>query len=153
MAVVDLNNDGQLDFIVMNVPQFVEPFPFGKTPIAGKSIPKVFLSEGTKNNWIELNLIGTGKSNRNAIGAVVTLTSRAGRQMRLIAGGTSAYSAPSRTVHFGLGEDREATISVKWPDGRVQNFRDVPINKILTVTEGQRRLSGRGHRDGNDSDD
>ena len=150
MAVADLNNDGQLDFIVVNVPQFVEPFPFGKTPIAGKSIPKVFLSQGTNNNWIELNLIGTGKSNRNAIGAVVTLTTHSGRQMRTVAGGTSAYSAPSRIVHFGLGRDREAKISVKWPDGKVQIFRDVPINRVLTVTQGRRRLAASGSKDDGD---
>lgn len=155
MAVVDLNNDGQLDFIVVNVPQFVEPFPFGKTPIAGKSVPKVFLNEGTDNNWLELNLVGTGRSNRNAIGAVVTLTSESGKQQRSIAGGTSVYSAPSRVVHFGLGTDRRAEISIKWPDGSVQSFRDVPINKVLTAVEGRHRLSGRneGRKDRDDDDD
>ena len=153
MAVVDLNNDGHLDFIVVNVPQFVEPFPFGKTPIAGKSVPKVFLSQGTNSNWLELNLVGRGKSNRNAIGAVVTLISASGRQERSIAGGTSAYSAPSRVIHFGLGTDRHAAISIKWPDGKVERFSDVPINKVLTVTEGRRRLAGHGDGDGDRDDD
>jgi enediyne biosynthesis protein E4 len=155
MAVVDLNNDGQLDLIVVNVPQFIEPFPFGKTPIAGKSIPKVFLNQGTNNNWIELNLIGTGKSNRNAIGAVVTLTTESGEQQRSVAGGTSVYSAPSRVVHFGLGTDRHAKLSIRWPDGHVQIFHDVPVNRVLTAIEGRHRLAGRenGNRDRNDDDD
>ena len=148
MGVADLNNDGNLDLVLVNVPQFVEPFPFGATPIAGKGAPKVFLNQGTGNNWIELNLIGTGKSNRNAVGARLVLTSKGGKQWRTIAGGTSVYSAPSRLVHFGLAQDKVAEdLTIRWPDGRVETFHDVRANTVFTVTEGEHRLvrSDRDH--------
>jgi hypothetical protein len=137
VAIADFNKDGNVDIFLQNVPQFVEGFPFGKTIIPGKGKPKVFKNLGTGANWVELRLIGTGSSNRNAVGAKVTITTKSGKQYGLVAGGTTIYGASSRIVHFGLGTDRNPEVEIKWPDGKVQTFRRIPANKISTIFEGR----------------
>lgn len=140
LAVADFNKDGNMDIFLQNVPQFEEPFPFGKTLIPGKGKPKFFENQGTGNNWIQLKLVGTGRSNLNAIGAKIVLTTRRNnKQYRTIFGGGSIYGASSRIVHFGLGDDRKGDIEITWPDGRRQQIRNLAANRIWTIVEGRGR--------------
>jgi len=139
VAIADFNKDGQVDIFLQNVPQFEEGFPFGRTIIPGKGTPKFFKNLGTEGSWVELRLIGTPPAtNVNAVGAKVTLTTRSGKkQVRTIAGGASIYSASSRIVHFGLGQENVADVEVRWPNGNIQRFQALPANKIWTLIEGQ----------------
>jgi hypothetical protein len=138
MVTLDFDKDGRMDYFQVNVPQFVEGFPFGKTPIAGKGIPKFFRNTSEVGNWLELRLIGGRGSNRNAIGAKVTLTTRDGRsQVRAVGAGTSAFSAPSRILHFGFGQQHVAKVEVRWPDGKTQRFAHLDNDRIWTLTEGK----------------
>jgi hypothetical protein len=125
-----------MDIFLQNVPQFEEQFPFGKTLIPDKGKPKFFENQGTGNNWVELRLAGTGRSNLNAVGAKIVLTSRSGKQYRTIYGGGSIYGASSRIVHFGLGDEKKGDIEITWPDGRRQQIRNIIANKIWTIVEG-----------------
>jgi hypothetical protein len=111
------------------------------TPIEGKGTPKFFHNLGTSGNWVELRLIGAaGRTNLNAVGSKVTLTTRGGKRLiRTIAGGTSIYGASSRIVHFGLGSEKIAEVEVRWPGGNVQRFGNLPENKLLTLVEGQNK--------------
>lgn len=142
LAIADFNKDGQMDIFLQNVAQYEEIFPFGRTIIPGKGTPKFFKNLGTDGNWVELRLIGNApKSNLNAVGAKLTLTTRSGKKMiRTIAGGTSTYSASSRIVHFGLGKEKIASLEVRWPNGNTQWLDDVAMNRILTLREGRNKL-------------
>jgi tetratricopeptide (TPR) repeat protein len=73
------------------------------------------------------------KSNRDAIGAAITI----GRQTRRVQAGSGFLSQHSKEVFFGLGQARGGvTASIRWPDGTVQQFRDLPVNHRIWVEEG-----------------
>lgn len=134
----DFNQDGRMDMFLVNAPQFVEPFPLGKTTIAKTSAPKVFKNKTTKGHWLAFNLVGKRDSNRNAIGAVVELFSEQGYQKRTVSGGGSAFSASSRVVHFGLGDAKKARIVVTWPDGKTQTFENVRSGHTFDLVQGRK---------------
>jgi len=77
------------------------------------------------NRSLRLKLTGT-KSNRDAIGAVVRLTTPEGTQMHVVKTGSSYLSQSELTVTFGLGKREGADrIVIEWPSGQVQDFKGV----------------------------
>jgi tetratricopeptide (TPR) repeat protein len=85
---------------------------------------------------IAFRLRGT-KSNRDAIGAVVTVTSDSGRQTRRLQAGSGFLSQHSKELFFGLGKAKSLVrASIRWPSGLVQELRDLPINHRIWVEEG-----------------
>ena len=105
---------------------------------------------GLRRNWLAVELVGAaGKmpngSNRDAVGARVTIVYKGGRQMREIALGDGYASQNSLRQYFGLGGERTAgapptveEVIVKWPrSGVVQRFKDVPGNQIIAIEEGR----------------
>jgi hypothetical protein len=88
-------------------------------------------------SWTELKLAGT-KSNRSAIGARVRIVAGGVTLVREVRGGGSYYSQNDLRVHAGLGEaTRIERVEVRWPNGNEEVFRDVPVRKIVTLTEGK----------------
>jgi tetratricopeptide (TPR) repeat protein len=78
-----------------------------------------------------------GKSNRDAIGAAVTVETEFGRQTRFLQVGSGFLSQHSKDVYFGLGEAKGfVRASVRWPSGFVQELHDLPINHRVWVDEG-----------------
>jgi len=121
-AIGDINNDGQLDFVVFNV----------------NGPPSLFLNEThNSNHRVLLRLIGT-KSNRAAIGARVTVTTSNMRQMDEVRAGGSYNSTNDVRLHFGLGLDLVMSkVQVQWPSGLKQDFLDVPGDASYEITEGK----------------
>jgi hypothetical protein len=127
LGVADFDNDGLLDFFQTNREQ-----------------PSLLYHNRTTGagNWIELKLAGV-KSNRDAIGARVTL--RAGgpggyRLIREVNGGNGFESQSSTRLHFGLGAAaRIDEIEIRWPSGLVEKLAPgaVPVNHIYRVEEGK----------------
>jgi tetratricopeptide (TPR) repeat protein len=77
------------------------------------------------------------KSNRDAIGAAITLETESGRQTRMLQAGSGFLSQHSKEVFFGLGEARGLVrASIRWPSGLVQEVRDLPPNHRIWVEEG-----------------
>lgn len=77
------------------------------------------------------------KSNRDAIGAAVTVTSEAGRQTRLVQAGSGFLAQHSKELFFGLGgATNSVTASIRWPSGFVQDLRDLPLNHRVWLEEG-----------------
>ena len=93
------------------------------------------------NNWIKLKLVGT-KSNRSAIGARVRCVSGNHRQIDEVRSGGSHFSQSDLRIHFGLGNaERVDLLEISWPSGRLDRLKDVPANQIMTLREGQQRVT------------
>jgi len=93
------------------------------------------------------------KSNRDAIGAVITVETELGHQTRSLRAGSGFLSQHSKDVFFGLGAAKgPVSASIRWPIGLVQELRDLPINHRVWIEEGSepsrmegfRMLAGRG---------
>jgi len=85
---------------------------------------------------IVLRLRGT-KSNRDAIGAVVTLETKCGHQIRSLQAGSGFLSQHSKELVFGLGTgEGPVRVSIRWPSGFVQQFHDLPVNRRILIAEG-----------------
>jgi tetratricopeptide (TPR) repeat protein len=85
---------------------------------------------------IAFRLRGT-KSNRDAIGAVVTVETESGRQTRMLQAGSGFLSQHSKEVFVGLGEAKGAVrATIRWPSGLVQELPDLPPNHRIGVEEG-----------------
>jgi hypothetical protein len=90
---------------------------------------------GNKNKWISIRTVGT-KSNRDGIGASVTITSASGKQWNVVRSGSSYASQSDLALVFGLGQDPLIdTIEVTWPSGTKQKFTNVAPNQFLTIDE------------------
>jgi len=120
LAIGDLDNDGRLDAVVTT-----------------NDGPAYVLHNGTvtENHWILLKLVGH-KSNRDAIGAQVKLTSALGQQFATVSTAGSYLSSSDKRVHFGLGADKTAQeIEIHWPSGIVQSLKNVQGDQILQIDE------------------
>ena len=121
LGVADFDNDGRLDFYQTNADQPALLYRNTTEPV------------GT---WIELRLIGT-KSNRDAIGAIVTLRAGGMQWVRQVDGGNGYAGQSSTRLHFGLGPvDKIDSLDIRWPSGLVEKF-PVPLNRISTLEEGK----------------
>ncbi len=120
-AVADFDNDGKLDLIVL--------------PISGAP---VLLKNETRDSgaWLGLTLRGT-KSNRDAIGATVTVNACGREQTDSVRSGGSYLSRNDPRLHFGLGACRKIdAVLVTWPDGSKQPVTDLPVNQYSVVQQG-----------------
>ncbi len=122
IAVGDINNDGNLDFVVFNA----------------DGPPSLFINETRNGNHrVLFRLVGT-KSNRMAIGARVTVTAGGMRQIEEVRGGGGYNSSSDTRLHFGLGKAATMSkIEVSWPSGLHQELENVTADAIYEITEGQ----------------
>jgi hypothetical protein len=89
----------------------------------------------TQNHWLILNLIGH-KSNRDAIGARVKITTLEGEQCSTVTTASSYLSSSDKRVHFGLGKSTSVgTVEILWPSGTAQRLTNVKADQILQVDE------------------
>jgi hypothetical protein len=79
--------------------------------------------------------VGT-KSNRDGIGALVTVSVPGGRKQQAVVKSGSSYCSQSELpVTFGLGAAARADVEVRWPSGRVDRVAGAAANATLTVQE------------------
>src|SRR6266850_2535709 len=91
-----------------------------------------------KNSWLAVELVGT-KSNRDAVGARITIEAQGKHQMREVVLGDGYGSQNSLRQYFGLGANMKVdTLTVRWPrSGTIQTFPNVAANQIVRITEGR----------------
>lgn len=96
-------------------------------------------------NYLNVRLVGT-ESNRDAIGARVSISAGGKRQYREVGGGTNFGCLPAEQ-HFGLAsiESVEA-LEINWPSGLKQRFENPPINTSIRIREGQPKWEEIYHR-------
>jgi hypothetical protein len=87
-------------------------------------------------SWLELKLAGRA-GNPEAIGARVTLVTKAGRQARQVGSHDGAVLSQGHyRLHFGLGADKgPVTLNILWPDGRQQVLQDIRVNQLITIAQ------------------
>ena len=120
LALGDLDGDGFVDFLV--------------SQNAGP--PLIVHNRTAGGNWITLELEGTGRSNRDAIGTEVTLTAAGKQQRAQVMGGTSYCSASDMRLHFGLGSAQIVEhITLKWPSGQTDKLNDLSVNRVHRISE------------------
>jgi hypothetical protein len=128
LAIGDIDNDGRLDAVVTS---------------NDGALYVLHNSTKTQNHWLTLELIGH-RSNRDAIGAEVKLTTAKGSQWATVTTAGSYLSSSDKRVHFGLGAETVArTIEIRWPSGIRQTIRDVRVDKILKIEEPSARPNGK----------
>ena len=98
---------------------------------------------GNANRFLRVRLEGT-RSNRSAIGAVVTLTTAAGNaRSAIVKTGSSYLSQSESTLTFGLGTDqRPRELQVKWPSGAVEKVAAPEAGRLVVIKEGQGIVPG-----------
>ncbi|HXN00193.1 MAG TPA: CRTAC1 family protein [Candidatus Dormibacteraeota bacterium] len=120
LAIGDIDNDGRLDAVVTSND--------GPIYVLHNETP-------TQNHWLTLKLVGH-KSNRDAIGAEVKLSTSKTSQIATVTTAASYLSSSDKRLHFGLGTDALAqTIEIRWPSGITQTLQQVPADRILQVDE------------------
>jgi hypothetical protein len=94
---------------------------------------------GRRNHWLGLNLFGK-KANPDAIGARISYQAGELKQSRFKVGGGSYLSSHDPRIVLGLGRhDKLDWLEIQWPlpSGKVERFTDVPIDRYVTIVEGQ----------------
>ncbi len=120
MALADLFNDGHQEALVNNMNERASLY-YNTLPIG---------------NWISLQLVGV-KSNRAALGAVVTLEQGSDKHEKEVRSGDGYISQSDLRLHFGLGRSpRAEKIVIRWPSGLVETLSDLPANQYYVVREG-----------------
>ena len=128
-ALGDMNHDGDIDIYASYGTGYV-------TPSTSKD-DELYLNNGNANNFINFQLTG-GTSNRDGVGARVTLYGGWGKQMREIRAGESYGIVCSFTCHFGMGTALMADSAVvRWPSGTTDKFYNLSANQWVKVAEGQ----------------
>jgi hypothetical protein len=125
----DFDNDGFLDLFVTN--------SFGLLIEKGPQL--LFRNKGNGNNWLKIKVVGTS-SNRDAIGARVSLEAAGKSQFREVNGGGGGVlqAQGSGPIHFGLGVATGAdALQIHWPSGRDQTIANIGPNQMITIVEGQ----------------
>jgi hypothetical protein len=120
-ALGDLNNDGSLDIVVTGL----------------NETPRILMNTADSgNHWLVLALTGH-KSNRDAIGAKVKLTTAAGRTLyNHVSISVGFMSSSDKRIHFGLGQETEiATVEIRWPSGINQTLKNVKADQFLKIDE------------------
>ena len=124
LAIGDFDNDGSVDVLVS-----VNDSP----PILLRN------NAGRRNHWLGVRLVGK-KCNRDAVCAKVTYRAGDLERHQFKVGGGSYLSYHDPRMVLGLGSRTKIDwLEIKWPQpsGAVERFKDLPIDRYITITEGE----------------
>jgi len=127
-AVLDYDGDGDPDLAIM----------------AARGAPqlRVFRNDfAGRGAALAVRLVGT-RSNRDAIGARVSVETDRFRRTKTVQAGSGFLSQRSKELLFGLGRSAHVVrLTVEWPSGQVQTFADVALDQRLRIEEGGRPVA------------
>jgi hypothetical protein len=136
MATADFWNDGRVSAVVNNM----------------SAAPMLLVNLAVnRNHWLGVVLRGT-RSNRDAIGARVTLRVGPARMVQEVRSGSSYLSSSDLRLHFGLGASTHVdAIDVRWPNGETEEFPGTNVDRFLTLTERTAQTPASATRQGSPS--
>ncbi|HEX3438486.1 MAG TPA: CRTAC1 family protein [Pseudacidobacterium sp.] len=124
LAIGDFDNDGAVDVLIS----------------VNDAAPLLLRNTAAKDNhWLGIKLVGK-KSNRDAVGARVTYQAGDMKRSRIKVGGGSFLSSHDPRMVLGIGKHTKIDwLEVKWPEpsGKTEKFTDLPIDKYITIVEGE----------------
>jgi len=120
-AVGDLWNDGRISAVVSNM----------------NASPSLLVNQvRSANHWIAFRAVGV-KSNRDGIGARITVKAGARTWADEVRSGASYASNNDMRVHFGLGAAAKVDwVQIRWPSGLVERYGNLAVDLIHTLKEG-----------------
>jgi enediyne biosynthesis protein E4 len=121
LAVGDLWNDGRISAVITNL----------------NALPSLLVNQvHSPNHWIAIRTVGT-KSNRDGIGAKISVKVGSRTLVDEVRSGSSYNSSSDMRVHFGLGTAAKVdSAQIRWPSGLVERFDNLPADTIHTLKEG-----------------
>jgi hypothetical protein len=124
LAVGDLWNDGRVSAVISNM----------------NAPPSLLVNDlRNGNHWIAIRTIGS-KSNRDGIGAKITVKAGARTFVDEVRSGSSFISNSDMRVHFGLGAATKIDwVQVRWPSELTERFENLTVDSIQTLKEGAGR--------------
>ena len=118
ITVADFDNDGELEIAIVNMHE----------------APSLIKNFGEHGNSILVRALTA--SGRDAIGARLALTAGGRTQIDEVRSGGYYVSQGDFRIHFGLGSESKAELSVRWPDGKAESFHDLAAGTWVTVRQG-----------------
>ena len=95
---------------------------------------------GNQNDFLRVKTVGT-RSNRDGIGAKVTVkTNKGARLFAMVKTGSSYLSQSELPLTFGLGKPEEGktvSMEIMWPSGQKDTVSGIKPNQSITVKEGK----------------
>jgi hypothetical protein len=121
LAIGDLWNDGRISAVISNM----------------NAPPSLLVNDlRSANHWIGIRTIGT-KSNRDGIGARITVKVGSRTLVDEVRSGSSYDSNNDMRLHFGLGTAAKIEfVQIRWPSGIVERFGQLSIDTIHKLAEG-----------------
>ncbi len=118
---IDFDADGDLDVLITNL----------------DDSPTLLRNDGATGNWLQVRLKGTS-SNRDGIGATITVTADDRRQVRQVTRIASFAGSSLPIAHFGLGDvDAIERLEVRWPSGEISVVEEIPTDQRIEIVEGE----------------
>jgi len=119
-ALGDYDNDGDIDVLISNI----------------DDRPTLLRNDTSGGRWLTMRLVGE-KSNRDGIGAKVTLVAGGQRWIAEVRAGGSYVSHSDSRLHFGLGERVTVDeVEIHWPSGLVERADRLETNRFYEAREG-----------------
>jgi hypothetical protein len=127
LAIGDLWNDGRISAVVNNM--------------SGQ--PMLLVNQAdNRNHWLGVITRGT-QSNRDGIGAKVTILAGSHKFVEEVRSGSSYISNNDLRLHFGLGNSQAVDgIQVRWPNGKIEMFPGTSADCFVTLIEGRGEAAG-----------
>jgi tetratricopeptide (TPR) repeat protein len=122
-ALADFDHDGRLEVFLKN-----------------RNSPQLRILHNQMGDlWPSMSIsfrLRGGKSNRDAVGAAVTVAAGTLRQTKSVQIGSGFLSQHSKEVFFGLGDaPGPVRASIRWPSGLVQQFEGLPAGHRILIEE------------------
>jgi hypothetical protein len=123
-AYADLDNDGDLDYVVNNINDSASVFRNN------------LIDQKSKNNYLRILLKGD-TADAQALGAFVQI--KYGNNKKQVHEQTpyrGYLSSMELYIHFGLGIDTLVNeINITWPDGTEQLLKNIKVNQVITIAK------------------
>ncbi len=128
VAFVDWEDDGDLDIYAQLGGHY--PGDFARNAFYRNL-------KANRNNWLQVDLKSTA-SNRDAVGAQLTLRSGNLLVYREVKGGEGFGATSQKRQHFGIGPRKTVdSLEIRWPSGTVQKIEALDAGQIIEVEEGR----------------